>query len=402
MKLLAIGSMRVFWLSLVSIAFFSSPVHPQRSAGMGVQSSTEERIDTESWWPTKPNVALDKFAGSAACSRCHGDESTLQSPTSMQRAATAASNATFLARGTSIKGLFPPLTYSLSSTAAGLQYSVADKSHKVTRDLDWVMGAGDLAHTFLYQSEGRWYQSKVSTYTALSTLDITPGLTSAKGADLARALGDSLTPDETRRCFSCHTVHSASLSGFNPVRAEPGLGCEACHGPGFEHVDAMEQSRSSDSKGNRASLAKDMHIFNPASLSPTDSIDFCGACHRTFVDVTLSMGQAMSTAIVRFQPYRLEESRCWQKTQSERLTCVACHDPHQRVNRDVFSYDKNCLGCHGKNETGGAMQHASMVCPRATSHCVSCHMPKVAVESMHGEFTDHLIRVVRAGDQFPR
>jgi hypothetical protein len=142
-------------------------------------------------------------------------------------------------------------------------------------------------------------------------------------------------------------------------------------------------------------------IFNPATLSPIDSIDFCGSCHRTFVDATLSLGETTSTAVVRFQPYRLQQSQCWRATQDARLTCVACHDPHTALNREPGSYDKRCLECHSPIGPGTAAEHVGKICPKAKSLCVNCHMPKVYVESMHGDFTDHRIRVTRAGEPFP-
>src|SRR5438552_3186239 len=59
--------------------------------------------------------------------------------------------------------------------------------------------------------------------------------------------------------------------------------------------------------------------LNPARLNPIDSVDFCGACHRTSWDVRLGGMTGIST--VRFQPYRLEKSRCWGKGDA-RLTCM--------------------------------------------------------------------------------
>jgi len=107
---------------------------------------------------------------------------------------------------------------------------------------------------------------------------------------------------------------------------------------------------------------------------------------------------ANDPSVVRFQPYRLEKSRCWRETADERLTCVACHDPHQQLVRDDLSYDKRCLTCHRPEATG---THTGKACPTgAKAQCVSCHMPKVKVASMHGEFTDHYIRVVNAGEEF--
>ncbi len=241
----------------------------------------------------------------------------------------------------------------------------------------------------------------MSVYLKAPFLDLTTGLKPDAGTDLVEALGKSLKPEEVRRCFSCHTVHATTSQGFNPLHAEAGLGCEACHGPAREHVTRMTGAAESSAGPHPAASARtDTAVFNPAKLSPADSIDFCGSCHRSFADVA-SMGQVASTAVVRFQPYRLEESRCWRETRDERLTCVACHDPHQPLQRDDASYDQHCQQCHSAVSSPTAVAHAGKVCPKATSRCVSCHMPKVNIASMHGDFTDHFIRVVKPGEAFP-
>jgi hypothetical protein len=376
------------------------PLRAQRDNTGAMQTATQERLDSEPWWPTMSNFPLKAFAGSRACERCHQDETSTNPSTPMQRAATPAADATFLRDKPPITLTSAPFTYTMASTPTGIEYTVSDGPHKLSRPLDWVIGAGVLGRTFLYQMDDHWYQSLATFYTNHATLDITTGLTRAPDPHLATALGQPLSPDDTRRCFSCHTVHSTTSNGFDPLHAEAGLGCEACHGPGAEHATLMTAS-------TKSAPASAPHIFNPAKLSPVDSNDFCGACHRTFADATLSMAsaQASSTAVVRFQPYRLEESRCWRETQDARLTCIACHNPHQPLNRNPASYDKHCLECH--TATAIAPAHASVavtakVCPKATSQCVTCHMPKVNVASMHGDFTDHFIRVVRQGEAFPQ
>jgi hypothetical protein len=51
---------------------------------------------------------------------------------------------------------------------------------------------------------------------------------------------------------------------------------------------------------------------------------------------------------IRFQPFRLEESRCW-KGASKRLTCVTCHDPHAPLIQNSAHYDHVCLRCHSRD-----------------------------------------------------
>lgn len=372
-----------------------------RRTGIGISNettTTQQRIESEPWWPTISTATLDAYAGSERCVRCHADESSSESLTSMQRAASQAADANLLrelslareGQGTTFS--YAPLTYSVSAAGPAVEYSVAEDTAKVTQRLDWVMGAGDLGQTFVYQRDDQWYQSRLSAYARPPKLDATTGLRVEAIADLTEALGKRLSPDEVRHCFSCHTVHATTSRGFNPLHAEAGLGCEACHGPGATHGKKMEEPRTGPlGKG-------DLSIFNPAKLAPANSIDFCGACHRTSGDVTESSNTTNDASVVRFQPYRLEKSRCWRETQDARLACVSCHDPHQPLNRTDASYDKQCLGCH---KAGSVGEHVGKICTTgAQVRCVSCHMPKVEVASMHGEFTDHWIRVVKAGERF--
>ena len=82
---------------------------------------------------------------------------------------------------------------------------------------------------------------------------------------------------------------------------------------------------------------------NPARLDPAGSVDFCGACHATFWDVKLAGEQGV--AALRSQPNRLQSSKCWGDGDA-RITCVACHDPHEPLVREAASYDSRCLSCH--------------------------------------------------------
>jgi hypothetical protein len=70
-----------------------------------------------------------------------------------------------------------------------------------------------------------------------------------------------------------------------------------------------------------------MHIFNPKTLDAESlSQEFCGACHRG-VDTVAMMPDLGGINNVRFQPYRLFNSR-GHDPKDARLACTACHDPH--------------------------------------------------------------------------
>lgn len=143
-------------------------------------------------------------------------------------------------------------------------------------------------------------------------------------------------------------------------------------------------------------------IMNPAHLSSADSVDFCGACHRTSADVTSEMPSNMRGAglvSLRFQPYRLEKSRCWKENGDTRTTCVACHDPHRPLVRDLKAYDSKCLACHSPKSEPQGVKLPQTVCKVATENCASCHMPKYEVPGTHAKFTDHFIRIVSAAER---
>jgi hypothetical protein len=170
-------------------------------------------------------------------------------------------------------------------------------------------------------------------------------------------------------------------------------------------------------------------IFNPKKLDPVASVDFCGACHRTWADVVLGEQKLRSVMNVRFQPYRLEDSKCWRNSQGDsRLRCIACHNPHEQLNQDASSYDAKCLTCHASagTDTHATVQNAAhekspaektsqefsaaakpayegsaKICPQAKSNCITCHMPQVEVPSVHATFFDHRIRVVRPNAPYP-
>jgi hypothetical protein len=105
-------------------------------------------------------------------------------------------------------------------------------------------------------------------------------------------------------------------------------------------------------------------------------------------------------ADVRFQPYRLENSLCWDPDDS-RIGCLACHNPHRPRRQDAAFYDAKCLSCHVVRGAGHSSNHPGKACPASTDRCVTCHMPKIELPGGHVKFTDHDIRITRPGAPYP-
>ena len=350
------------------------------------------RVRGPGWWPTKGQPGRAEYTGPDACSECHELKSETAQSTPMLHAAVRASDSKSLREHANLPFQTGPYTYQLLTTPEKSTLTVGNATSSLSVDLLWALGSGHMGQTFIYQQSAKFYESHVSFYTASQALDITPGQSHSIPATLEDAAGRAIPPNEARFCFGCHTTASTARNQFDPSAAFLGVTCEACHGPGAQHIAAARAKTEKRGDGS---------IFNPAQLARVDSVDFCGACHRTWQDVVSGQMVGAGTFNVRFAPYRLENSKCWAGGDA-RITCMSCHDPHKPLSHDVASYDQNCLACHASSPTEKKSEtHPGAACPVATKNCVTCHMPKVEPPSLHSTFTDHWIRIAHPSSAYP-
>jgi hypothetical protein len=350
---------------------------------------TKERIEDPGWWPTKGAAADSEYADPGACAECHRDLAATQHETPMFKAGRRPSDAEVLQthpNQTFDEGGF---TYVLKTGPDGATFTVGHGGSVESEKVAWAFGEGEVGQTYLLKKDEAYLEGRLSYFTTLSGLNITAGQDVGVPSTMEQAFGRPLNRQQTQSCFACHTTMSTTSNTFHPDSAVPGVTCQACHGPGASHVKAMKEGPS-----------RKTNILNPAVLSPATSVDFCGACHRTWADITLGMVD-IGIVDVRFQPYRLENSRCWKAGADARITCLACHDPHRPLVRDLSTYDKNCLSCHTRGVHAGRSRAPVAICKVSTANCVSCHMPKYVVPQGRASFTDHDIRIVHPGDRFP-
>lgn len=272
--------------------------------------------------------------------------------------------------------------YTVETLNGNTQYIVSDGSHSISIPVLWSMGAQ--AQTWVLEHGGRLYESLVSYYPDIHGLDVTAGDDRIHPASLEEAIGKPLDNQRVTACFGCHATHAVIDNKLNLASLHPGIGCEHCHTGAMEHKDAML-------RGDTAILPPDLRRLSSEEIS-----DFCGRCHRTWELVVRSHWRGPSN--VRFQPYRLALSKCYDGN-DPRISCIACHDPHVSVIRDASYYDSKCLACHSA-KASLSRSHAK-ICPVARTNCTSCHMPKVSIAGGHLVFTDHDIRIVKPGEQYP-
>jgi hypothetical protein len=339
-----------------------------------------------------------KSASASACASCHAAQTNFQPFTPMGQALQVeGANATLKAN--------PKLTfkkngysYSIDTKDNNSTYNVSDGEHTLSLPIRWSMGAG--AQTWVLDYQGQLYESLVSYYPSIPGLDITTGDEEITPKNLVEAMGRQLAPTEPKACFGCHASNSFLNGKLNFESLERGVNCEHCHAGASAHlVDALQ--------GRMDSAPPDLR-----KLSSENIANFCGQCHRTWETVVRNHWHGQAT--VRFQPYRLANSKCYDGT-DPRIGCLACHDPHHDVVRQASFYDSKCLACHASSNQ--SQIHAQLTpasangevhsqakapaCPVAQSNCVTCHMPKVSLPNGHLTFSDHQIRIVKPGEPYP-
>jgi hypothetical protein len=382
----------------LAICVVASSSFAQSSAPVSMSMLTVSRVQSPGWWPTKGDAARGSYVGTATCARCHASKVATQQKHAMARAAVPAADAEILRQHEHLSFRVGPYREEIVTKGGKsiLTVTASGGAAPLFTELLWAFGVGHLGQTYVYEKNGSYYESHVTFFSSSQDLNVTPGQSSGMPRNLEEAAGRRMPPAESRACFACHTTASVTNNQLDVKGAVPGVTCEACHGPGSSHVAAMNLGQHEEG----ADL-----IMNPSRLNPVESVDYCGACHRTWEDVVTNVG--LSSLNLRFAAYRLENSKCWSSKPDARLTCVACHDPHQPLEHDAAAYDSRCLQCHA-NQPGAKTtadhrdpdhrdpdhpdpDHPGAACPVSTKNCTTCHMPKVESSIQHSTFTDHWI-----------
>jgi hypothetical protein len=258
--------------------------------------------------------------------------------------------------------------------------AVTNGDETLTVPLLWAFGRGRAGQTYVFAYSGTFYESRVSFYDALSALDLTMGAMGSKPRSIVDAAGRRMDAIGARDCFGCHSNGGVFEGKLHLETLVPGVGCRSCHGAVEKHTDAVH--------AGDPVAAELPHL---GALSAEEMAELCGGCHRTWSQIALNGPRGVNN--VRFQPYRLANSKCYDP-EDRRIRCAACHDPHGELETNLATYDAKCTACH-------ATALHTKVCTVAKANCVGCHMPKIELPGAHARFTDHQIRIARAGDPYP-
>jgi len=193
---------------------------------------------------------------------------------------------------------------------------------------------------------------------------------------------DWLDRPYARYCAGCHTT---GFDAESETWSEVGVQCEACHGPGSDHVALA---------GERAM------IINPALLDFQAQTEVCGQCHSRGTDPTgvyefpvdfqpggaLKLDDAFIAAADEEHFWPDGSSRAhhqeyldWQKSpHAAGVSCVFCHVSHshgETAHQTRWVGNHRCLICH--EEKRDLETHVPYM-QTQTAFCTDCHMPTLA------------------------
>ena len=252
--------------------------------------------------------------------------------------------------------------------------------------------------------------------------------------------GEEIGPDEPLHWtgpfqnwnYMCAECHSTNVKkGYDPADdsyattwSEIDVSCEACHGPGSEHVEwgravVLERTppevehlglavRLTDP--GRGSWIVDQETDKGVRLAPavdTDEIETCARCHSRRTTLTEGyefgrpLGDTHRLALLEeelyhadgqiFEEVYVHGSYLQSRMHAAGVTCSDCHGAHS--SDLLFPGDDVCARCHTAARFDTAEHHFHE--PGASgSHCVDCHMPPrnyMVVDPRH----DHSLRIPR-------
>ncbi len=180
-------------------------------------------------------------------------------------------------------------------------------------------------------------------------------------------------------CFKCHTTGGDTtgtwLAGVDGLGTftEGGIGCEACHGPGSDHIagpskDNIDKVYEQVHKDNASGgLTVDGVVQTPDPNG--DDVNFmCGTCHNRDYKAQINVSGGF------IKHHEQWDEMATTKHGGENHSCSTCHDPHKRTIWDGDGITKTCntAECHGGNNETTHLNHADGVT------CIDCHMPFAA------------------------
>ncbi len=228
-------------------------------------------------------------------------------------------------------------------------------------------------------------------------------------------------------CAECHSTnlqknYDPGAKRFATTWSEIDVSCEACHGPGSDHVVWAEKKPGwekfdgdkglelllDERKGVAWSIDPQTGHAKPSKRRTSDKeIEMCARCHSRRSPITRDYAYG-DRLMDHYMPRRLDEglyfadgqiddevyvygSFLQSKMYQAGVTCSDCHEPHSLELKAPGN--GVCLACHQASKYDVTAHHFHQVGTTGAS-CAECHMPPrnyMVVDPRH----DHSMRIPR-------
>lgn len=229
-------------------------------------------------------------------------------------------------------------------------------------------------------------------------------------------------------CADCHSTnlrknYDAKTDSYNTTWSEINVSCEACHGPGSEHVEWANKYQSGKAKPNdkmgltvTLNERKGVHWkidqetgkpHRSIKRTTSNEIEVCARCHSRRSQLTdkhiagqpfmdgyrpslLLQGLYHANGQMQDEVY-VYGSFLQSRMHQAGVTCSDCHEPHSTKLKSEG--EQVCLQCHAADRYASKQHHFHQQDNKGAS-CIECHMPPttfMGVDERH----DHSFRIPR-------
>ncbi|MEX0720364.1 MAG: tetratricopeptide repeat protein [Balneolaceae bacterium] len=210
-------------------------------------------------------------------------------------------------------------------------------------------------------------------------------------------------------CADCHSTNLKQnfipeADSFHTTWDVINVSCEACHGPGGDHVNFMNSEEAASADLDR--IRQDLNL--KANSSQIEEINTCAPCHsrreklndeyihgNDFLD---HYDPALPVPEEYFADGQIKgevfeyASFLQSKMYAMGVKCSDCHDPHSLRLKESVTDNKLCMQCH--TPSYDSPDHHFHEMNTEASQCISCHM--TGKNFMEIDFRrDHSFRVPR-------